>query len=103
MQPEWIKVTIGNLNDQEVKNIAREIRGLIDKLHNVYPNGDRTQRGQMKVTRDQSGQYCFYLNHQALVCMLLFCKDLAHPFLKQEPTGCPPEVPDFLRWGTSSD
>lgn len=97
MPEGWIKIRMGRLSEEQAANIAREIRTLIDKLANVYPQGVRERRGQMKVTRDDSGYY-FYLNHQALFCILLFCKDIPHPFKKTDEGECPPDVPSFLRW-----
>ena len=99
-KPEWVNINVGRLTKEEAANIAREARALISKLENVWPQGDSKQRGQMKVTLDRSGQYHFYLNHQALVCILLFCKDIENPLQQKKSTECPPEVPDFLRWGS---
>lgn len=94
----WTNINVGRLSKQQVANIAREARVLINKMSDVWPQGDSKQRGQMKVTLDSSGSYHFYLNHQALVCLLLFMKDVDHPFVKPAATECPANVPAFLRW-----
>lgn len=94
----WTNVNVGRLSKDRAANIARECRTVIDRLSNVWPQGDSQQRGQLKVTLDKFGQYHFYLNHQALVCILLFMKDIENPLAKPPSTECPPEVPSFLRW-----
>lgn len=99
---EWTNVNIGHLSKEQVANVVREARRLIDKLSNVWPQGDSKQRGQLKVTLDKCGSYHIYLNHQALVCLLLFCKDWNNENKKRESTGCPPNVPNFLRWDKPS-
>jgi hypothetical protein len=95
----WTNVNVGRLSKDRAANIARECRIAIGRLSDVWPQGDSKQRGQMKVTLDQFGQYHFYLNHQALVCILLFMKDIENPLVKPHSDECPPNVPEFLRWG----
>ena len=95
-------ICMGNIPLEQVKNIARELRYLWRHLEMIYPNGDRKQRAQLKVTRDRFGQYHFYLNHQAIKIILLLLKDVPGmaDIRKQAMIDrpCPPEVPDFLRW-----
>lgn len=82
-QSEFVKINVGRLSESEVANISREVRGLWRNLQNVYPNGDKNQRAQLKVTRDSYGQYHFYLNHHALQLILLFCKNMPDPLSEQ--------------------
>lgn len=94
---EWVNINLGLGVDREgVTNIAREVRGLF--VDNVYPNGERQGKAQLKVTRDSLGQYHVHLNQQALLFILLFASRLMDQ-RKQATIGeCPAEVPEFLRW-----
>lgn len=101
---EWIDITLGRISEAEAKNIARELRQLWLYVDTVYPGGDLKRGARLKITKDNAGQYHFYLNRQALVFILLFCKNLPkHQVNVTEPVECPPEVPDFLRWDRPSD
>lgn len=97
---------MGRLTKEQASNIAREMRYLWRYLENVYPNGDRKAAAQLKVTIDSFGQYHFYLNHQAMYLILLNAKDIPGQLKKNKQATsdvpCPPEVPDFLRWGKPS-
>lgn len=93
----WFNVNLGRgYSRDDVKNIVREVRALF--VDNLYPQGDRKQKAQIKVTIDAYGQYHIYLNHQALQFILIFASRLRDAAVKQESKECPPEVPDFLRW-----
>lgn len=100
---DWVNVNIGRLSKEQVANVVREARRLVAKLENVWPQGDSKQRGQLKVTLDKFGSYHIYLNHQALVCILLFARDIEDPNKRPDESTCPPDVPDFLRWDKPSD
>lgn len=98
---DFININMGRLTKEQASNIAREMRYLWRYSENIYPNGDRQARPQLKVTLDRYEQYHFYLNHQAMKIILLYAKDIPGPMQKSKqstPTECPPEVPDFLRW-----
>lgn len=94
---DWTNVNIGRLQKTQAANIVRELKGALSRLDNVYPQGDRTRRAQYRVTLDRTGCYHIYLNRMAILCLLLYLKDVPHPFLKQDDT-CPDDVPDFMRW-----
>lgn len=99
MEPEWVNVNLGlGVSREDVKNIAREVRGLF--IPELVPNGDRKKKAQLKVTLDSYGQYHIYLNRQALLFIMLFASKLQDTAIKQAAAqDCPPEVPEFLRWG----
>lgn len=103
---EFIKLNMGRLTKEQASNIAREMRYIWRYLENVYPNGDRQSRAQLRVTIDTYGQYNFYLNHQAMKLILFYAKDIPGPIVKAKEQDrdreCPPEVPDFLRWDDQS-
>lgn len=108
---DYININMGRLSREEAANIAREMRYIWRYLENVYPNGDKQSRAQLKVTLDSFGQYHFYLNHQAMKLILFYAKDIPGPIAAgKQATGsksgelpdCPPEVPDFLRWDKPS-
>lgn len=93
MENNYTKIYLGNLELDEVRNIVREIKGLWRYLDNVYPNGSRKDKADIKITRDKFGQYHAHMNPQALTFTLLFCKNLqAQAVIKQTtdkpmPTG----------------
>ena len=97
---------MGRLTKDQAANIAREMRYLWRYLENLYPNGDRRSRAQLKVTIDTFGQYHFYLNQQAMRMILFYAHNIPDPNpIKRRGTEfpvCLPEVPDFLRWDESS-
>lgn len=100
----WTDINVGAITREEAKNIARELRRVWSGVSNVYPGGDRKKVAQLKVTLDSFKQYHFWLNEQALVCVLLFCKNIQDPSKQTtDPNYCPPEVPDFLRWDGPKD
>lgn len=106
MQPhEFININMGRLSREQASNVARELRYLWRYLETVYPQGDKKQAPQLKVTLDHSGSYHFYLNHQALKLILFYTKDIPGPLnlARTAKPECPPEVPDFLRWDKPSD
>lgn len=103
-ESEWVNINMGRISKDEASNIAREVRGMVDPLSNVYPQGDKKKRGQIKITLDNYGQYHFYLNQRALVYLLTFMKNIKSPIKKQDDMAiCPPETPDYLRWDKPSD
>lgn len=99
---DWINVCVGHLPVEQVANIAREVRDRWAYFNNWYPNGDRKQRAQLKVTRDRFGQYHIYINRYGLKLLLLFAKDVPGPVEQATIESCPPEVPEFLRWRSAS-
>lgn len=104
---DYIDINMGRLSREEAVNIAREMRYLWRYAENIYPNGDKKSRADLKVTLDTFGQYHFYINHMAFKLVMVHLKDIAGPIRegKQVTPGlpdCPAEVPDFLRWDTPS-
>lgn len=97
---DWVDVNVGRISREKVANIARELRQLWSGMDNVWPQGDRNRRAQLRVTLDRFQQYHVYLNQQALLFIVMKCKDIPNPVSKQATADsvCPPEVPDFLRW-----
>ncbi len=102
---EYIDINMGRLTHEQAVNIARQLRYLWRYQENIYPNGDRKAAANLKVTKDTFGQYHFYINHMALKLIFFHLADI-YAEVKQktelDPSYCPPEVPDFLRWDTSS-
>ncbi len=104
MRPDdTFKINMGRLTKDQASSIARELRYFWRYLENVYPNGDKKQRPQLRATIDRYGQYHFYINSRALQIILHSVKDFPDP-IKQAARAsmmqeCPPEVPKFLRWG----
>ena len=102
---EFINVNMGRLTHEQASNIAREIRELWKYLGDVRPQGDRHAVAQLKVTKDSFDQYHFYLNHQAIKYLLMYAKNIPGPIAERKELSqkeCPPQVPDFLRWGERS-
>lgn len=114
---DTFKINMGRLTHEQAATIARELRRFWQYTENIYPQGDKKRRPQLKVTRDKFGQYQFYLNSSAISHVLIHLKDIPEPVLGKQATHrqhqsqdhpgdlpeCPPEVPDFLRWdGRSS-
>lgn len=95
---DWVNVNVGQLDKTKLANLVRETRCAVGRLDNVWPQGDSSRRAQVRVTRDQFGSYHIYLNQMALFCLLLYLKDVPHPFIKQDDS-CPDDVPEFMRWG----
>jgi hypothetical protein len=97
---ELINVNMGRLTHEQAANIARELRYIWRYLEDIRPNGDLHAAVKMKVTKDENGQYHFYLNQQAIKYLLMYAKDIPGPIAQKraESPDCPPEVPDFLRW-----
>ncbi len=95
----WIKVNVGAISLDEVKNIARELKYIWKNLDNLSP------KAELRVTVDASGRYSVHLNGRAVMYMLLFCKDIAE--LKPEPVKQGPEMPpmpaDFLVFDSVED
>lgn len=90
----YTRIMLGRLELEQVKNIVREIKMLWQYLDNVWPNGDRKQLPDIKVTRDNAGQYYAHMNERALTYMLLYCRNLPKIELPQKDAVTMP--PDFL-------
>ena len=103
-QEDWTKIYIGQVSRAELANIVREVKYLWRYLDNVWPSGDRKKLPQIKAAVDKSGQYSIWMNAQALTYLLLFCKDIpgALSTRPKEP-GCPPELPECLRWDSKPE
>lgn len=102
---EYIDINMGRLTHEQAANIAREMRYLWRYADKIYPNGDRKAVADLKVTKDTYGQYHFYFNHMALKLVMFRLAEIYDLTKGKQATGlpdCPPEVPDFLRWDTSS-
>lgn len=92
---EYVDINVGRITREELANIVREVRSLWRNLDNVYPGGDRQAKANIKATLDRYGQYHIWLNHQALVFVMLFCKDIPKQTLVKQSTA-PPMPADFL-------
>lgn len=102
---EYIDINMGRLSRDQAANIARQMRYLWRYQENIYPNGDRKARAQLKVTLDNYGQYHFYFTPFAMKLIMFHFADIYDAVTGKQatdPSYCPPEVPDFLRWDTPS-
>lgn len=63
---DFTRIFIGKIEKEKLLNIVREIKQLWIYSENIWPNGDRKQRPQLKATCDKHGQYSIWLNAQGL-------------------------------------
>lgn len=72
----WTKISLGRVEIERLRNISRTIKMLWHNLEDVWPNGDRKQRPQLKFTKDKNEQCYLWLNARALSLVMLNLGDV---------------------------
>lgn len=90
----WTKISLGRVPIEQVRNIARTIKMLWHNLEDVWPNGDRKQRPQMKFTKDKNEQCYLWLNPRALSLVMLNLAEV--PDLLEKKDAGAEMPPNFL-------